>query len=111
LADQIARQLARQQYDEQLTARLMQAIAGDAANIANSGERSAEQAAMALDSLLLAYSRNTKAANQPQLRAAVNRLFAELKNPSAYNAPRFAEEMGKVRALLPAGSQQSASKE
>ncbi len=108
LANQIAQQLDKQQYDEQLTARLMQAIAGDAANIANAGERSAEQAAMALDSLLLVYGRNAKGANQTQLRAAVNRLFTELKNPSAYNAPQFADELQKVRALLPSGGQQAA---
>ncbi len=108
LADQIAQQLGPQRYDEQLTARIMQAIAADGANIANAGERSAEQAAMALDSLAIACERNAKTSNQQELRAAINRLFNQLNNPSAYNAPQFAVQLQKVRALLPASEQSAA---
>jgi hypothetical protein len=105
LADQVLQQLRRQQYDASLTTRVMQAIAGDGNSIAEQGERSAEQAAMALESLALAYQRNEKMGNQPELRAALDRLFHQLDNPSAYNAPAFATEMQKVRALLPHGIQ------
>jgi hypothetical protein len=101
LADRIAQRVQAQPYDQDLTARLLQAIAGDAANISAQGERSAEQAAMALDSLSLAYSKNQKVANQQELRAAINVLFQQLENPSAYSAPKFAAQMQKVAALLP----------
>jgi hypothetical protein len=101
LADQIAQQLNHQEYDQNLTSRVMQAIAADDTTISNSGERSAEQAAMALDSLSIAYSKNAKAANSQGLRTAINGLFQQLNNPSAYNAPQFASQMRKVRALLP----------
>lgn len=105
LADQILQQVRHQQYDANLTTRVMQAIAGDGNSIAEQGERSAEQAAMALESLSLAYQRNEKAGNQPELRAALDRLFHQLDNPSAYNAPGFAAEMQKVKVLLPHGIQ------
>jgi hypothetical protein len=89
-------------FDSALTARLMMAIAADGNSIAAQGERPAEQAAMALDSLALAYQRNEKTAN-PDLRAAIDKLFEQFNNPSAYNAPMFAAEMQKLRLLLPRG--------
>jgi Cytochrome c554 and c-prime len=110
LADQILQQVRRQQYDASLTTRVMQAIAADGNSIAEQGERSAEQAAMALDSLALAYEKNEKLGNQPELRAAIDRLFKQLSNPSAYNAPVFAVEMQKVKALLPHGIQTASSR-
>jgi len=100
-ADQIAQQLRKQQYDRDLSARVMQAIASDAAPISEQGERSAEQAAMAIDAICLAYQKNEKIENQAELRAAINRLFDLLQNPSMYNAPMFAAQMQKVKALLP----------
>jgi hypothetical protein len=104
LANEIVQQLRHQQYDSNLTARIMQAIAGDG-SIAQQGERSAEQAAMALDSLAIAYQNNDKIGNPSDLRAAIDRLFQQLNNPSAYNAPTFAAQMQKVKLLLPRGSQ------
>ena len=110
LADQILQQVRHQQYDANLTTRVMQAIAGDGNSIAEQGERSAEQAAMALESLSLAYQRNEKTGNQPELRAALDRLFHQFDNPSAYNAPAFATEMQKLKPLLPHGIQTASSR-
>jgi hypothetical protein len=101
LADQIAQQLRRQQYDRDLSTRVMQAITADGTPIAEQGERSAEQAAFAIDAIWLAYQKNEKAGNEQELRAAINRLFDLLQNPSAYNAPMFAAQLQKIRALLP----------
>ncbi len=103
LADQAAQQLNSQKYDQQLTQRVMQAIAGDGTNIANTGERSAEQAAMALDSLAVAFGKNSSTKNLTELRSSINELFKQLNNPSAYNAPQFAAQLQKVRAQLPQG--------
>jgi Cytochrome c554 and c-prime len=110
LADQILQQVRHQQYDANLTTRVMQAIAGDGNSIAEQGERSAEEAAMALESLSLAYQRHEKTGNQPELRAALDRLFHQFDNPSAYNGPVFAAEMQKVKALLPHGIQTASSR-
>ncbi|HLK34368.1 MAG TPA: hypothetical protein VKT29_14840, partial [Terriglobales bacterium] len=104
VADQVVQQLHHQQYDRALALRTMSAIAGDS-SVAEHGERAAEQAAMALDSLVLAYQQNEKIGNQPELRAAIDHLFQQLNNPSAYNAPMFAVQLQKVRTLLPRGTE------
>jgi Cytochrome c554 and c-prime len=101
LTDQITQQLKSQPYDRNLTTKLLQEIADDSETISAEGERSAEQATMALDSLSLAYEKNEQLANQAQLRAAINDLFQQLGNPSAYNAPKFAQQMQKVAKLVP----------
>src|SRR6267142_2468628 len=65
-----------------------------------SDERAAEQAAMALDSLYIAYSRDAKPANAAEVRAAINGLFQQLENPSALNADQFASALRRIRAML-----------
>jgi|HubBroStandDraft_6_1064221.scaffolds.fasta_scaffold00130_27 hypothetical protein len=96
LADQLLKQVDAQGYDSALTLRLMRRVARDGAAISIEGERSAEQAAMTLDSLFRAYNQNVKPANSAELRTAIDGLFALLQDPSAYSAPRFAAQMQKV---------------
>ena len=109
LADQIAREVQAQSYDRNLAAKLLREIADDSESISMGGERSAEQATMALASLALAYAKNEQETNQTDVRAAINELFLQLDNPSAYNAPRFAAKMQKVATLLPGKQASSAS--
>jgi hypothetical protein len=85
-------------YDRARTASLMRDIAADADAISLDGERSAEQAAMALDSLYIASTQ--QAQPNPSVRAAIDGMYRLLDNPSAYNAPVFAAQMKKVRAAL-----------
>ena len=85
-------------YDAARTSALMSAIAGDADAISFSGERSAEQATMALDSLYIAQTKQS--APQPAVRSAIDGLYKMLENPSAYNAPAFAAQMHRVRDAL-----------
>jgi len=80
--------------------RLLQNISNDADEIAEQGERAAEQAAMALDSLFIAYSRNEKLAGAPEVRATINGLFQQLENPSSYNPIDFARQMRRVNSLV-----------
>jgi hypothetical protein len=80
--------------------RLLQRISNDANEISNEGERAAEQAAMALDSLFIAWSRNAKPANESDIRAAINGLFQQLENPSAFNPADCARQMRKLNSLL-----------
>ena len=86
-------------YDAAMTLRLLQRISDDADEISNDGERAAEQAAMALDSLFIAYSRNEKVANAAEVRAAINGLFQQLENPSNYNPADFSRQMRKVGSV------------
>lgn len=104
LVEQILQKIKTQKYDQTLTARIMLAIAGNADAISNGGERTAEQATMALDSLLIAYSANARVVNASDLRAAINTLFQQLQNPSGYNAPQFKQQLLRVRVLLPRSS-------
>jgi hypothetical protein len=100
LAQQIAERMATMQYDQAIALRMMQRICDNAEDIAIADERAAEQAAMALDSLYIAYSRDTKPADAAETRAAINGLFQQLENPSSYNADQFASALRRIRPLL-----------
>jgi hypothetical protein len=100
LAQRIAERLATMQYDQAVALRMLQRISDDAENIALADERAAEQATMAMDSLYIAYSRDAKPANAAEVRAAINGLFQQLENPSAYNADQFASALRRIRPLL-----------
>jgi len=100
LAQRFAERLAAMQYDRAVVLRMLQLIPDDAENISLADERAAEQAAMAMDSLYIAYSKDSKPANAEELRSLINELFQQLENPSAYNADQFASSLRKIRALL-----------
>ena len=100
LSNQLATRIETQPYDAAMTLRLLLHISDDADQISNQGERAAEQAAMAIDSLFIAYSRTEKVANAADVRAAINALFQQLEYPSNYNPADFARQMSKVGSLL-----------
>jgi hypothetical protein len=100
LAQRFADRLAVAPYDPAVALRVMQAITEDAENVALGDERTAEQAAMALDSLYIAYSKQANRGDAPDLRVAINALFQQLENPSAYNADLFAAALRHIRDLL-----------
>jgi hypothetical protein len=98
LAEQMVSKIQSASFDHARTTRLMRAIAGDADAIAAQGERAAEQATMTLDSLYIATAKDSAA--NPDTRAAIDAMFKQVNNPSAYNAPQFAQQMKKVGATL-----------
>src|SRR6185369_12823637 len=100
-ADRMVQQTAAMSFNQANTLRLLQATARDGDTISRQGERAAEQAAMALQSLYLAYTSQARAANDAQIRAALKALFQQVENPSAYNAPKFAEAMRSLSQVLP----------
>ncbi|HEX8882078.1 MAG TPA: multiheme c-type cytochrome, partial [Candidatus Acidoferrum sp.] len=100
LALRIGERLAAMQYDQAIVLRMLERISDDAETIALADERAAEQAAMAMDSLYIAYSRATKPANAAEVRTVINGLFQQLENPSAYNADQFATALRRIRPLL-----------
>jgi hypothetical protein len=100
LSNQLVARIAAQPYDSAMTLHLLQRISNDADEISNEGERAAEQAAMALDSLFIAYSRAEKVQNAADIRTSINGLFQQLENPSNYNPANFAGQMRKVGSQL-----------
>jgi len=98
ISDGLAKRFTTMSYDQATTVRLMKAIAGDADNISMQGARVAEQATMAIDSLFAAYTRN--GGSNAEAKAAINGLYQQLENPTAYNAPRFAEALRRVGAAV-----------
>jgi cytochrome c554/c'-like protein len=100
-ASETANRLAQKMSTTQLDAeRLLKNIAGDADYIAGQGERSAEQAAMALDALFVSLTAQKRVENAEQIRAAIQGLFKQVEDPSSYNAYKFAAQMRTVRELL-----------
>jgi hypothetical protein len=98
--DGIAQRMVSAQFDSAMTRRLMKSIAADSDRIANQGERAAEQAAMAIDSLYIASKGQGRAGNEAQIRGAINSLFQLLQNPSNFNPSAFSRQMKAVDALL-----------
>jgi len=87
-------------YDPVATLRLLKTISADADEISGEGEQSAAQAAMAIQSLFVAYDRDVKFQNSAEIRAAIAGLFQQLESPSAYDPAKFARQMQQVSALL-----------
>jgi hypothetical protein len=101
VAGRIAQQVASAPFDQARTQRLLQAVARDGESISRQGERAAEQATMTLQSLYIAYAAAARPGNDAQVRAALKGLFQQVDNPSAYNAPKFAEAMRALVQVLP----------
>jgi len=100
VADGLAQRLDAMHFDQPMTLRLLKLISADADDIAEQGERSAEQATMALDSLFIAYVKNDHLANEAQIKAAIHGLFQQFEDQSAYNGSRFASAMKNLNAMF-----------
>jgi hypothetical protein len=96
----LAHRMETAQFDPALVMRMMKEIAATSDQIASQGVRAAEQAAMAFDSLFVAYNRNAKAGNEPQMRAAMNTVFQTLENPSAFSPESFTRAMRNAGSVL-----------
>ena len=99
-ADALVASVQGASYDSAATLRMLRKICGDADEISGEGEQAAAQAAMAIQSLFVAYDRDAKLANSAEIRAAIGGLFDQLQNPSAYDPAKFSRQMQQVNALL-----------
>jgi hypothetical protein len=99
-ADAVVASVEGAAYDPAATLRLLRKICGDADEISGEGEQSAAQAAMAIQSLFVAYDRDAKVANSADIRAAISALFQQLQTPSSYDPRNFSRQMQQVNALL-----------
>jgi hypothetical protein len=98
-ADRLARDLAAVNPDPPNSARLISAICADSERIAAQGERSAEQAAMVLNSLFIGYEQGKKPANDSKIRSAIADLYKQFENPSSYNPEAFARGLRDLGTL------------
>jgi hypothetical protein len=98
LVHSLAQELNSRAYDQAFTLQVMRRIAADSRGIAQQGQRAAEQATMSLDSLYNVCKQN--GAPNSDLQSAIAGLFAQVQNPSAYNAPAFMAQLQKVGAAL-----------
>jgi hypothetical protein len=99
-ADAVVESVEGAAYDPAATLRLLRKICGNADEISGEGEQSAAQAAMAIQSLFVAYDRDAKVANSAEIRAAISALFQQLQTPSSYDPRNFSRQMQQVNALL-----------
>jgi hypothetical protein len=86
--------------DAAVASRLLRAIAADAEEIAARGERAAEQAAMAMETLYSAVAEHTEGG---AVRGAFDELFQQFQNPSSYEPRRFVAQVKKIEAALGSG--------
>lgn len=84
-----------QTIDSARAGSLIQAIVGNADQLSLQGTRTAEQTAMALESLFAAQNRLT----DPEVKTAIDGLFKMLENPSAYDGPQFAARIKRMGGL------------
>ena len=101
VVDQVAHRISDARFDSQASLQLMRRISGAGDWTSSQGERSAEQAVMILNSLVVAYECNAKeSADQAQMKAAVAGLFQLVENPATYNPSSFAGQMRVFNALV-----------
>jgi hypothetical protein len=92
----IARAVAAR-LDMNTATTLLRAIASDADAIAPRGERAAEQAAMALETL---YTATATRESNPAVRTAFDELFQQFQSPSSYDPRRFVAQIRKIEGAL-----------
>ena len=97
-AAELAQRLNDAKLDRSTALRMARSITVNSAGIADQGPRTAEQAAMALQTF--AAASETAGQQLPESDVAIRALFKLLESPSNYNAPQFAEQMRKVGATL-----------
>ena len=85
--------------DAAVARQLLRAIASDATAIAMQGERAAEQAAMAMETL---YTASADSAGSAAVRAAFDELFRQFQSPSSYDPRRFIAQVRKLEAAFDA---------
>jgi len=103
IADQVAAKMAGYRFDAQADLRLMKRISGAGDWISGQGERSAEQAVMVLNSLVITYFQNAQQGSslQTQMQAGVASLFKLVESPSTFVPRAFVNQLGEFHKLVP----------
>ena len=93
-------QVAQIKFDAELIKTLLSNITADGAALAHASIRVAEQAAMAIDTLFIAYKMHTKSTDTKPIDEAIQQLFALLEKPEHYEAQPFSRHMQTVHGFF-----------
>jgi hypothetical protein len=93
-------QIAALSWKEDDVRALMRTITGETDFILNSDVHSAEQTALALQSLAATLTRNNPRLLKSPMTEAIDALFEEVKNRERYEPSRFVQKLGALRAAL-----------
>jgi len=92
----ISKAIASAPTDDMASA-MLRGIYGDVLQIAERGERAAEQAAMAAETLTTALAR-ARGQDPAAAKPAFNELFQQFESPSSYDPRKFVAAMKKVES-------------
>ncbi|MEA2238420.1 MAG: hypothetical protein QOC81_3144 [Thermoanaerobaculia bacterium] len=100
LIDNVTPQIAALSWKDDDVRALMRTIAGDSDFILTSDVHSAEQTALALQSLGSALTRNNPRLLKSPMTEAIDALFAEIQSRERYEPARFVQKLAALRAAL-----------
>jgi len=100
LIDSVTPQIAALSWRDDDVRAMMRTIAGDTDFILNSDVHSAEQTALALQSLGSALTRNNPKLLKSPMTEAIDALFEEVKSRERYEPSRFVQKLMALRATL-----------
>jgi hypothetical protein len=98
--DNVTPQIAALSWKDDDIRALMRTITGETDFILNSDVHSAEQTALALQSLAATLTRNNPRLLKSPMTEAIDALFEEVKNRERYEPSRFVQKLGALRAAL-----------
>jgi hypothetical protein len=100
IIDNLTPQIAALSWRDDDVRTLMRTIAGDTDFILTSDVQSAEQTALALQSLGSALTRSNPKLLKSPMTEAIDALFAEIQNRERYEPARFVQKLAALRAAL-----------
>jgi hypothetical protein len=98
--DNVTPQIAALSWKDNDVRALMRTIAGETDFILNSDVHSAEQTALALQSLAATLTRNNPRLLKSPMTEAIDALFEEVKNRERYEPSRFVQKLAALRGAL-----------
>ena len=93
-------QVAGVTFNQDLVTTLLQNIAADGESLATRSVRVAEQTAMAVDALVMAYKAHATRADIKSVEDAVQGLFQSLEKLDHYDPQAFSRHMGVIHAFF-----------
>jgi hypothetical protein len=100
LVEQLVPQVTSVKLDGPLVSTLLRSISSDRDTIAGAGLRAAEQAAMAIEALFMAYRKQVKTANDKAIQDTIQRLFEALEKPEQYDPQQFSAHLQMLHGLF-----------
>ena len=100
IIDRVTPQIAALSWRDDDVRALMRTIAGDTDFLLTSDVYSAEQTALALQSLAAALTRSNPRLLKSPMTEAIDALFEEIKNRDRYEPTRFVQKLGVLRGTL-----------